>query len=195
MKQSRVTLGIMLVLGVSLVTACLYQKPRTDRAKLAVRFVAFTNDVFGGNLAIFSLSNPGNSRVLVTLPGVVELRYARINTSGRCVDLTWLAGSSCPSMTTVVVSENPTHDHWRVAFSYWTLRSKYSRLLHRCAISLASRLPTPWAIKIRDDLADFSTVYSQWIDPPALLDSTGFDWIGFGATPTIESSELTSVSR
>jgi hypothetical protein len=177
MKRSRVRLSIILILSVSLALVCLYRKPQADRVNLTVRFVTYTKDATGANLAVFALSNTGNTPIEVLLPAQVELRHTERNNAGRLVMPIVLSPSRQPWTEKVVVPQ--TQAQWRVTFDYYpiTLRERLSRL----AAPLLGRLATLFGIPMRVQVVNSSSAQSEWMDPTVRT-----DWMEFPLGPTTQ---------
>lgn len=177
MKLSPVSLGIILILSVSLAMVCLYRKPQTDRPNLTVQFATFTKDATGTKLAVFALSNTGNTPIEVLLPALVELRYTERNNPGRLVRPIVLSPSRQPWTEKVAVPQ--TQAQWRVTLDYYpiTLRERLSRL----AAPLLGRLATRFGIPMRAQVVNSSSAQSEWMDPTVRM-----DWMEFPLGPTTQ---------
>ena len=70
----RVSVGIILILSMSLGVVHLCQKPVVEPAQITVGFLAMTNDLDGQTLATFTLSNKGHLPIQVADP-LVELMH------------------------------------------------------------------------------------------------------------------------
>lgn len=92
MKRLRVSIGISLVLSLSLVITY-FVNQKSNRARLWVGFVAITNNIHGTNMAIFSLSNTGHRAVDVADP-TIELRNTPVIIGGGLVFRTVLRHSN-----------------------------------------------------------------------------------------------------
>lgn len=175
MKLSRVSLGMILIVCVSLVLVCLYRKPQTGRANLTVRFVAFTNDLTGTKWAIFTLSNTGDCYIEVGLPAEIELRNTKRNNPGGYVFPTLLPPSNQPLTVKVVAPR--TQEQWRAVFTYYpvNLRDRFNRLV---APSL-NRFAASSGIQMRVRAVVGSTAYSEWMAPTVQMGWMGFAWMEF----------------
>jgi hypothetical protein len=137
---------------VSLVLFYSSRKAQANRAVLAVGFVAITNDV-SGRVAIFSLSNRGDSSIEVGLPPETEVRNKEYNNPGRVVIPTLLSPSSQPLIVRVIAPQ--TQDPWRVGFSYYPVDSR-DRL---------GRFAALFGLRLGGRAVVASTTHSQWIGP------------------------------
>jgi hypothetical protein len=158
MRRSQIILGIMVVFAVSLILISLCRKPQADGAALTVRFVGITNEAPGRNLALFALSNAGDSPIEVGLPAEVELRNKPHNNPGRRVFPALLSPSGQPLMVKVVPPQTP--DQWRVTFDYYRLDLR-DRL---------SRWVAPLGIRLGRQVVVTSAFHSEWIDPTVPID-------------------------